>query len=289
MRLFRTWSLLVIASCWSSVACAQLQLLPDKETQCVFAGDARKIAVVWRNAGDKVVEADLHARLYQTSSATTILLNEVPWKKLQVLPQQTVIESAQFDFPTVKAETKFLLQWLENTNRVIGKTEVLVYPTNLLADLKMLAGNDPVGIFDPQNQLKPLLKKLQVEFTDLEDAGLDNFHAKLAIIGPFQSKTQMREGLASQIQALARKNTAVVWIQPPPEPSPRPSPIRWEREKLQPSFYFVPENQIAVVIVQPELVANLPENPRAQLNLIYFCQRALHHEPFHLPQSFPQP
>jgi hypothetical protein len=283
------------------MACAQLQVVPAgssafrrfgdfsqpgrinaelrTDEQCVFAGDARKISVIWHNAGDKVVEVDVRARIYQTSSATTILLNEVPWKKLQVLPQQTVIESAQFDFPTVKAETKFLLQWLENTNRVIGKTEVLVYPTNLLADLKMLAGNDPVGIFDPQNQLKPLLKKLQVEFTDLEDAGLDNFQGKLAIIGPFPSKSQMREGLASQIQALARKNTAVVWIQPPPE----------KRDKLQPSFYFVPENQIAVVIVQPDLVANLPESPRAQLNLIYFCQRALHHEPFHLPQSFPQP
>jgi hypothetical protein len=289
MRLFRTWSLLVIASCWSSVACAQLQLLPDKESQSVFAGDARKITVVWHNAGDRVVEVDVRARLYQTSSATTVLLSEVPWKKLQVLPQQTVIESAQLDFPAVKAETKFLVQWLENTNRVIGRTEVLVYPTNLLADLKVLAGGDPVGAFDPQNQLKPLLKKLQIEFVDLEDAGLDNFHGKLAIIGPFQSKTQMREGLANQIQALAKKNTAVVWIQPPAEPSPRPFPIRGEREKLQPSFYFVPENQIAIVIVQPDLVANLPESPRAQLNLVYFCQRALHYEPFHLPQSLTQP
>jgi hypothetical protein len=311
------------------MACAQLQVVPagssafrrfgdfsqpDRinaelrtDEQCVFAGDARKIAVVWHNAGDKVVEADVRARIYQTSSATTILLSEVPWKKLQVLPQQTVIESAQLDFPAVKAETKFLVQWFADgsgagfqpasaggaTNiarssseqagkmpaPLLGTTEVLVYPTNLLADLKALAGGDPVGAFDPQNQLKPLLKKLQVEFVDLEDVGLDNFHGKLAIIGPFQSKTQMREGLASQIQALAKKNTAVVWIQPPPE----------KPDKLQPSFYFVPENQIAVVIVQPDLVANLPESPRAQLNLVYFCQRALHHEPFHLPQSFPQP
>src|ERR1035437_9945784 len=307
MKSLHTWALVVIAACWSNMACAQLQLLPDKESQYVFAGDARKITVVWRNAGDKLVEADLHARLYQTSSATAVLLSEVPWKKLQVLPQQTVIESTQFDFPTVKAETKFLVQWIADgsgagfqpasavggTNiarssseqagkmpaPLLGTTEVLVYPTNLLADLKVLAGGDPVGIFDPQNQLKPLLKKLLIEFTDLEDAGLDHFQGKLAIIGPFQSKTQMREGLANQIQALARKNTAVVWIQPPPE----------KRDKLQPSFYFVPENQIAVVIVQPDLVANLPENPRAQLNLVYFCQRALHHEPFHLPQSFPQP
>jgi hypothetical protein len=256
----------------------QLNLSDAKKVQCVFAGGARKISLTWQNPSDVAVKVDVRARLYQTSSATAILLNEMPWKELRVLPKQTVIESAQLDFPTVKAETKFLVQWLENTN-VIGKTEVLVYPTNLLLELKVLAGNDPIGVFDPQNQLKPLLKKLQIEFTDLEDAGLDNFRGKLAIVGPLQSKTQMREGLANQVQALARKNTAVVWIQPPPE--------KWDM--LKPSFYFVPENQIAVVIVQPDLVANLPENPRAQLNLIYFCQRALHHEPFHLPQSLTQP
>jgi len=264
-----------MACFWPVAAFAQLQLVPDKEPQQVFAGEGRQIATVWRNGGDQIFEGEIHARILQTSSATVVQVGEVPWKKLQVLPQQTVLESAQLDFPAVKAETKFLVQWLENTNRVIGKTEVLVYPTNLLAELKPLAGDEPLGAFDPLNQLKPLLKNLKLAFTDLENSGLENFSGRLAIVGPFQSQAKMREGLVGQIQTLAKKGAAVVWLQPPPE----------KRDKLAPSFYSVPESTNAVVVVQPELVANLPDNPQAQLNLIYFCKLALQPEALHLPNS----
>jgi hypothetical protein len=288
MRWLNTWLLLGIA-CWPSMVWAELQLLTGGETPCVFVGEARKIASVWHNNGDQIFEGEIRTRIFQTSSATAVQLGEMPWKKLQVLPHQTIVESARLDFPPVKAETKFLVEWLETTNHVIGKTEVLVYPTNLLAKLKPLVGDEPLGAFDPQNQLKPLLKNLKIDFVNLETSDLENFSGKLAIIGPFQSKAQMRDGLAKQIQALAKKNVAVVWLQPPPEPSPRPSPTRWEREKLQPSFYSVPEKQIAVVIVQPDLVADLAGNPQSQLNLIYFSKLALHPQPTALPDLSPQP
>ncbi len=260
-------------------ACADLSVVPDTEPQSVLGGDVRKIAIRLRNAGDQPVAAELRSRLLQASSATAVRLGEAPWKRIQVLPGQTIVESAQVSFPAVKAETRFLVQWLERTNTVIGKTDVLVYPTNLLNELKPLAGDDDgaLGVFDPQNQLKPLLKNAKVDFVDLEDTGLESFRGKLAIIGPFQSKAQMRKGLADQLQALGKKNAAIVWIQPRPA----------KRDKLLPSFYAVPQNEIAIVVVQPELVVNLSENPQAQLNLIHFCKLALHPEPLHLPQSSP--
>ncbi len=157
--------------------------------------------------------------------------------------------------------------------------EVWVYPTNLLAELKPLAGDQALGVFDPQNQLKPLLKNLKLEFTDLENLDLENFSGRLAIIGPFQSQAQMRDGLAKQIQALAKKGAAIVWLQPPPE----------KRSRLQPSFYSVSMNTNAVVVVQPELVADLPDNPQSQLNLVYFCKLALHPQPPALPDLAAQP
>ena len=273
------WLPLAVVCCWPLAAPAQLQLMPDVQSQRVFAGDARKVTVVWHNAGDKTVEAEIRARMLQTSSATAVQLSERPWKKLQILPGQTVVESAQLDFPIVKAETRFLVQWLVDSNQITGVTDVFVYPTNLLAELKPMAADEPLGVFDPQNQLKPLLKNLRLDFADLEDAGLENFSGKLAIIGPFQSKPQMREGLAGQIQALARKGTAMVWLQPPRE----------RRAKLLPSFYSMPEGPAAMVVVQPELVANLPNNPQSQLNLIYFCKLALNPQPFTLPDPSPQP
>ena len=273
MKLLRTWLTLALAWGWPGVLGAQLQLLPDPEPQRVFAGEARKITVVWHNTGDKAASAEIHARLYQTSSATAVLLTEKLWRKIEILPGQTVLESAQMDFPPVDAKTQFLIQWLWGTNLVIGKSEVLVYPTNLLVELKTLMGENVLGVLDPNNELKPLLKQNCVDFMDLGETSLDDFQGKLAIIGPFQSKTQMREGLAQAVRKIARKGVAVAWLQPP----------RSLSDKIEPSFYSVLKGKGAVVVVQPNLVANLAENPRSQLSLIYFSRLALHPEPFHLP------
>src|ERR1700719_2380775 len=113
MKQLHTWIFLVPICSWSSMARAQLHLMPDKELQTVFTGNAQKINVVWHNVGDKTVDADIRVRIFQTSAATAVQLNEVPWKKLQVFPDQTILETALLDFPIVKAETKFLVQWLE--------------------------------------------------------------------------------------------------------------------------------------------------------------------------------
>src|SRR5487761_2348275 len=269
MKQHRTWLTLMLACFWPVASFAQVQLVADKETQQVFAGKERQITVVWHNDGDQIYSSEIRARILQTSSATAMPVSVAAWKTLRMLPQQTVLESARLDFPAVKAETRFFVQWLENTNHIIGKTEVLVYPTNLLAELKPLSGDEPLGVLDPQNQLKPLLKNLKIDFVNLENSDLKNFSGKLAIIGPFQSKSQMREGLANQIQALARKGAAMVWLQPPTA----------KRDKPSPSFYSVLEKQVAIVVVQPDLVADLPDNPQSQLNLIYFCKLALHPQP----------
>lgn len=253
---------------------AQLEIKPFETRQAFFPGPARPVTVEFYNPTGKMVGTSLRTRLYQASSSTVIPLGEPQnWKNLQVLPGQTVLESTPLTFPPVNNATPFLVQWLDEKNQVLGKTEVSVYPTNLLQALQPLAGEKSLGIFDPQNQLKPLLKSLDLQFEDLAEAGLDSFSGKLAIIGPFQSKVQMHEGLAEQIKALAKKGRAIVWIQPPPG----------KKEKLQPSFYTVPEKQIAVLVVQSDLVADLPENPLSQLNLIYFCQLAIHPENPSLP------
>ena len=192
-----------------------------------------------------------------------------------MLPRQTVLESARLNFPPVKAETKYLVQWLENSNNVIGKTEVLVYPTNLLAELKLLVdeGGKNLGVLDPQNQLKPALKSSAVRFVDLEETALDDFSGKLAMVGPCSPDDPEWNGLANRISKLARNGTPVVWIQSPPK----------KQDKLWPSFYIVPQSRAVVVVVQPELVADLSVNPQSQLNLIYFCKLALNPQPSALP------
>ena len=268
----------------SSGAWAQLQVEPQDEPQLVFAGSTQTISVRWCNVGKAMIETDIRMRMMQLSSATAMPIDEAPWKTLRVLPGQTIVETAALAFPAVRGETRFLVQWIEGSNRVAGSTEVCVYPTNLLSELRPLVEKEGVlGVYDPQNELKELLRNAKVEFADLGNTELEKFRGTLAIIGPFDPKTSVGSVVTTQIKAIAENGVGVVWVQPPADES-------WvAKEKLKPSFYAVPENQTAAVIVQPELLANLAGNPRAQLNLIYFCKLALSPQPLTLPSVKKQP
>ena len=269
MQFVNSWALVVLACCSAGPARAQLEILTNAAPQCVFAAAAQNIPVTFHNPDAGEFAGEIRTRLIQTTSATAVQLGDQAWKKLQVLPGQTVLESAALDFPAVKAETRFLVQWLENSNHVIGTTEVRVYPANLLAELKPLLGEETLGVLDPNHELKPLLKQNGAAFVDLGEMSLEEFSGKLAIIGPFRDKTQMREGLARSLKVLASRRVAVVWLLPPPEKRAQPAP----------SFYSVPFGTNAVVVAQAEMVSQLPENPQAQLNLIYFCKQALQPQP----------
>lgn len=260
----------------------QLVTVPnhDQGPQRIFFGQAKNIPVTIHNLGRQSYEGEIRAQVMQTSSATAVRIGESAGKPFRCLPGQIVMESVPLDFPTVRAETKFLVRWLADSNRVIGKTEVLVYPTNLLNGLKPLFSDDEkLGVLDPNSGLKPSLKGNGVDFLDLGEMALEDYSGRLAIIGPFKSEAQMRDGLARAILQIAKKGVAVVWIQPPPKSS----------DEIKPSFYVVPEGKGAVVVVQPDLVADFSENPQSQLNLIYFCKLALHPVPLPLPNLSLEP
>jgi hypothetical protein len=274
-------ALLVAAWCSSGMARAQLELVTNVEPPCVFFGEAKNISATFHNPGAQEFKGGIRTRIFQASSATAVLLGERPWKILRVLPRQTVFESAPLDFPPVKARTKFIVQWLENANRVMGQKEVMVYPTNLLDGLKLLVeeSRKNLGVLDPKNQLKPALKRAAIPFADLAETELDAFAGKLALVASSGSDDPDWRGLMDRIGKLAQKGTPVVWIQAPPQ----------KRDKLWPSFYAVPQNRAAVVVVQPGLVADLPDNPPSQLALIYFCRLALSPQPLTLPDLSAQP
>lgn len=256
----------------------QLQVLPTDEPQQVFAGNDRALRVTLRNPGSAPVEAAIRLRLYQASSATAVLVTDTPWKQLQVLPQQTVVEVATVDFPLVRAETRFLVQWIDTHSNVLGLTEVLVYPPDLLKALHGLANGECLGLFDPAEQLKPLLKAANLDFQDLEESGLKAFAGKLAIVGPFASQSEVPEDLPGRIQGLSRKGTGVVWLVPP----------QARGDQSQPSFCTVFEGHGVVVVAQAALVLPLADRPQAQLNLLQLARLALHAEPARLPHSTPQ-
>ena len=102
---------LLLASC-APPARAQLGMLTNAEPQRTFAGVGAQISVRFHNPDNRPATADLRTRLYQAGSAIAAPWDDTPWKELTVLPGQTVLESAVLTFPPVKAETRFLVQWL---------------------------------------------------------------------------------------------------------------------------------------------------------------------------------
>jgi hypothetical protein len=270
-------AVLLLARC--NLVAAPLEVVPDEAPQSIFGGLPQRVRVILHNPDSRTVETSASLRIFQTSSSTAAWLSEFPWKRLEVLAGQTIIESAGLSLPAVKSETPFLIQWVDESHRIIGRTEILVYPTNLLSALRPLAGGKPLGLFDPDNRLGPLLNSAGVEFEDLGARELSSFPGSLAILGPFQSAAQMKTGFQERVKKLAGKGATVVWLQPP---APRKSGLRAP-------FYSVRVGSGTVMIVDAQLCSGLADNPVAQLNLIRLTELAIRPQCPGLPQSFIQP
>lgn len=257
----------------------QLVLLTEELPQRLFGGGKRSISTTWHNPGASIFRARLHSELYQANSSTAAPLRFTPWKDLEILPGQTILESATLDFPAVRAESHFLVRWVQGSNEVLGTTLVSAYPTNLLAQLNDLLNRGSLGLYDPQGQLRPLLKSVGVAFSDLESASLEHFPGSLAVVGPFGSMTQVPGWVRRSVRALASKGTGVILV----------LPFEPGGGHIKPSFYTVFEGNGAVVVAQPVLLSNVAQSPQAQLNLIELCRRALNPEPPGLPLLSSEP
>ena len=269
MKLWTSFWLLTACSC-NLAAQAQLQVLPvGDDVPSVFTGSQQPVAVTIHNECDKPVTTAVRTQLYQMSSATVApLAGPRVWMSLEVLPGQTILETNVLTFPAVKNRTEFLVQWLDETNQVLGHGTVMVYPTNLLAELKPLLGegDSALGVLDPGNEIKAALAQAGIAFVDLEESRLEDFRGKLVLVGPCSQSDPEWEGLSARIGKVSGHGTGVVWLQTLPQ----------SRGKIWPSFFSVPRGGMAVVVAQPALADDLAENPQSQLNLIYFCKLALH-------------
>lgn len=253
----------------------ELQLRSDIAPKACFGGGWRYVSIRLQSTASDPRPFLVEAKLYQSAARTVMSLGGTEWGTITLIPRQDTIATHPVLFPAVNAETRFLIQWLADGSNVIGQTEVLVYPTNLLVQLKALAGDEPLGVFDPTAELSPLLRMQAVPFQDLQEDGTDKFRGKLAIVGPFETKAQMRASLRDDIRALAKRGVAVVWLQPPAT----------ELDPFKPSFYVVREHPGAVVVASHELTAGLAERPQAQLNLLRLAEAAMHPMPLNLPES----
>jgi hypothetical protein len=255
---------------------AQLETLAPAEPVLVFGGKEQSVQIIFKNPTEKMLASVLRTRLFQASSATLMPIGEWKvWKTLETLPGQTLIENFAANFPAVREMTEFRLRVSEGEKQ-IADLEIRVVPADLLKQLSALAGKTPIDVFDPDNQLKPLLKKQNVEFQDLEnDAVFDGFHGVLAVIGPFLSTNSLpldlRDRVIKKLKE-TKKPIGMVWLQP----------LGSASEQLF-SAYFVQQGESNVFVVPGKAVRNLVESPQSQLNLIRAATLALQPDLFQLP------
>src|SRR5690242_9148276 len=95
--------LVCLCSVWPLAVRAQVEVVAGKSPVSLFSGEGRSLPVSLHNPADTSVTSEVRMRVFQTSSATAAPLADLLWKRLQVLPGQTVLESARLDLPAVRA------------------------------------------------------------------------------------------------------------------------------------------------------------------------------------------
>jgi hypothetical protein len=250
----KVWWLLAI--CWPLTAAAQMQLVADSQAQAVFAGSTQIVRVVLHNAGDAPASRDVDMRLVQLTAASAVSIGDArPWKKIDLLPRQTVLETMAVAFPEVRAATGFGVELVG-----IGRVRVTAWPHDVLQRLKTLAGDVPLGVFDPNGQLKTLLKQASVAMADFEIEPTDS---KLAIV--WSNGRNLPESVKSRVT----KGMSAVWI----------------RSSTVPTSYAVRIGAGVIVVAPESTIRGLADSPLPQLTLIRDAELALQPEALRLPSD----
>jgi hypothetical protein len=240
---------------------AGVEWVPDLSPQALFEGKARQVRAAFKNGGSVDVEIKLITRLWQTSSTTAFPVGQAQARRpLRIPAGETILEAVPLDLPEVRGRTSFLLEWADEQNKIVAKTSLIVFPSKLLRELKVLAGEAGVGILDPRNVFKPWLKKSEVNYTDLESTELESFTGRLII---FDGGTGERAQTNARLLSKARKGNSVLWILHTKEP------------RLEPSSFLKTTSRAAMVITDSSNFTDFENDPIAHLNLTRLARWAV--------------
>jgi len=253
-----------------------MQILPEGPPTAVFGNGRRVIRTQFHNPPGQPVSADLRFRLYQASGSTLMPLGEAQaWKTITLPADQTVLESLTVEVPPVRGETAFQVVWFDGEKK-LGAIQLTAFPEQLLKPLRVLAGEKPLGLLDPEGQFKAALGSLPADVLR-ESEDLAASEARLILIAPIASE-KPPAGLAAAVKKKAAIGTAVVWIQPPTIRQP----------ELLPEAYVVAEGAGRIVVAAASTVSGLADSPRAQLNLLRLAELATGRKKLELPADPPR-
>jgi hypothetical protein len=194
---------------------AQIEFLPATAPQAIFGGQPSTIGVTLCNRGAETAQSEFSTRLLQVSSATVMPVSQPqPWKRIQVLAGQTLVESVPVRLPEVRTKMLFRLAILAG-GKPIAHYPVVACPPDLLKQMASLGGAKRVGIFDPEGKLRPALDHAGAPFVALEiNEDRASEECALAIFGPFASRDKVPAELAARATELAKRNVAVIALLP---------------------------------------------------------------------------
>lgn len=262
--------MLLAAQPW--LGAASLTLVPDVSPQVVFADEAQSIEVCFRNSTATNVEVPLRFHVFQASSATVVPIGEPrSWKALPVLASQTVVESFAVKFPAVRVDTRFLVRWVDEHEYVLGTTEVIAVPPNLLRELRSLAGDRPPGLLDPQDQVRPLLRRAGVEFEDLDGEAIEHFRGRLAVVCATDAKEEEPPALSRRLRKCREAGVNILWFRNIVPASIVPMPV-----------CLVRQGGGALVVADARELTDLTVSPARQRTLISLARLTVRAEQFEL-------
>jgi hypothetical protein len=254
---------LLLALSWAARAshAAGLEWVPDTTAQALFEGKARQVRAVFKNNGGSDFQSKLTTRLWQASSTTAVPADQTKSQgSLHIPPGETILKMVEVDLPAVRGQTPFLLQWADEQNTIIAKTSVIVFPLQLLKELKVLAGESGVGIMDPQNIFKPWFRKSEVDYTDLQSTELEVFTGKLVI---FDGDAGDEKHTDARLLSKARKGSSILWIR------------HSKGTRLEPSSFLKRTSGAAIVVTDSKNFIDFDNNPMAHLNLTRLARWAV--------------
>jgi hypothetical protein len=250
---------------------AAVEVLPERPAPAVFGGGRREIVFRLRNSATTAAAFDLRHRVFQASASLLAPLSDIkPCKTLTVGAGQTTLESFAVELPAVRGETLFQIAWFDG-DRKIGTTIVRAFPENLLQLLGSMADAKPVGLVDPEDQLKTALDAVPTaRLKEAED--ILSAEVPFILVAPMAGPSRPA-GLAAALKQKASRGTGVVWLQ---TPSPR-DVADWT------PVFVVNEGAGHIVVANASLVADLSASPRAQQSLVRLAEIAAGRRKLELP------
>lgn len=256
----------------SSILAAEVRMLTVAPT-AGFGGGRVGLNVAFENLTDQRKELDVRTQILQASSSTVAPWGPpAAWKRLSLLPHQTIAEQAMLDFPAVRADTRFLVRFTVD-DTPLGTAEVWVYPTNLLAALTTLLEGEPLLLVDAPAALHDALVAAKVDCAATTDPPISQ-RSRIALVGTPSGAVQGTAG-TDVVWNLANAKTGVIWLRT----------VSASEAAIQPAYQAFKVSGTAVVVAHLHSLTNLAADPWAQLRLVRMARLAAGQENLDLLKS----